>query len=161
MKMRSRVADALKVAKHLQATPVPSDHPYHTDADMAILHNLGIETEAVVHNARPGTLYDEALRYEKGSAILSTGALAAFSGAKTGRSPLDKRVVEEASTKDDIWWGPVNVKLSEKSFTINRERAIDYLNTRPRLYVFDGFAGWDPDYRYKSLERECEQVSEH
>lgn len=37
----------------------------------------------------------QALRYEKGSAILSTGALAAFSGAKTGRSPLDKRVVEE------------------------------------------------------------------
>ena len=26
---------------------------------MAILHNLGIETEAVHHNARPGTLYDE------------------------------------------------------------------------------------------------------
>ena len=37
----------------------------------------------------------KALRYEKGSAILSTGALAAFSGAKTGRSPLDKRVVLE------------------------------------------------------------------
>ena len=29
------------------------------DADMAILHNLGIETDAVIHNARPGTLYDE------------------------------------------------------------------------------------------------------
>merc|ERR1712129_649081 len=25
----------------------------------------------------------------------------------------------------------------------------DYLNTRKRLYVFDGFAGWDPKYRYK------------
>ena len=37
----------------------------------------------------------QALRYEKGSAILSTGALAALSGAKTGRSPLDKRVVLE------------------------------------------------------------------
>jgi ATP-dependent phosphoenolpyruvate carboxykinase len=32
---------------------------------------------------------------------------------------------------------------------INRERAIDYLNTRPRLYVFDGYAGWDPKYRIK------------
>lgn len=30
------------------------------DADMAILNDLGIETEAVYHNARPGTLYDEA-----------------------------------------------------------------------------------------------------
>ena len=30
---------------------------------------------------------------------------------------------------------------------VNRERAIDYLNTRSRLYVFDGFAGWDPKHR--------------
>ena len=52
---------------------------------MELLHNLGIHTEWVQHNARPGTLYDEALRYEKGSAILSTGALAAFSGALCGR----------------------------------------------------------------------------
>lgn len=26
---------------------------------------------------------------------------------------------------------------------INRERAIDYLNTRNRIYVVDGYAGWD------------------
>ena len=26
---------------------------------------------------------------------------------------------------------------------------IDYLNTRDRLYCFDGFAGWDPKYRIK------------
>jgi phosphoenolpyruvate carboxykinase (ATP) len=38
---------------------------------------------------------------------------------------------------------PVNVWL------INRERAIDYLNTRSRIYVFDGYAGWDPRYRIK------------
>ncbi|CAK9004472.1 unnamed protein product [Durusdinium trenchii] len=147
--IRAPVAEALKVARHDEAMMVPKDWAQFDDADMKILHNLGIETDAVIHNARPGTLYDEALRYEKGSAILSTGALAAYSGAKTGRSPLDKRVVEEESTVDDIWWGSVNVKLAEKSFIINRERAIDYLNTRPRLYVLDGFAGWDPDYRYK------------
>ncbi|TPX73698.1 phosphoenolpyruvate carboxykinase (ATP) [Chytriomyces confervae] len=39
--------------------------------------------------------------------------------------------------------------MSENAFMVNRERAIDYLNTRPRLYVFDGFAGWDPKYRIK------------
>ena len=27
------------------------------------------------------------------------------------------------------------------TFEINRERAIDYLNTRELVYVFDGFAG--------------------
>jgi len=30
---------------------------------------------------------------------------------------------------------------------INRERAIDYLNTRNRIYVIDGYAGWDERYR--------------
>mmetsp|Transcript_3441 Transcript_3441/g.5770 ORF Transcript_3441/g.5770 Transcript_3441/m.5770 type:complete len:589 (+) Transcript_3441:36-1802(+) len=149
MKIRSPVAEALKVTSSTVSGKLPKNLPHHADADMAILHNLGIETEAVHHNARPGTLYDEALRYEKGSAILSTGALAAFSGAKTGRSPLDKRVVMEPTTKDDVWWGTVNLPLSENSFKINRERAIDYLNTRPRLYVLDGFAGWDPEFRYK------------
>lgn len=41
------------------------------------------------------------------------------------------------------------MKMDERVFLINRERAIDYLNTHPRLYVFDGFAGWDPKYRKK------------
>ena len=52
------------------------------------------------------------------------------------------------------------------TFEINRERAIDYLNTRDNVYVFDGYAGvstrnispstitdrteqWDPRYRIK------------
>ena len=39
--------------------------------------------------------------------------------------------------------------MTEHVFMVNRERAIDYLNTRRRLYVFDGFAGWDPKYRIK------------
>ena len=34
-------------------------------------------------------------------------------------------------------------------FEINRESAIDYFDTCERLYVFDGFAGWDPAYRIK------------
>eukprot|EP00435_Cladocopium_sp_Y103_P006970 s4107_g2.t1 len=146
---RSKIAEALKSSPASMKHQFPADYHIFEDADLELLHNLGIHTEWVQHNARPGTLYDEALRYEKGSAILSTGALAAFSGAKTGRSPLDKRVVLEESTENDVWWGPVNVPLSENTFKINRERAIDYLNTRERLYVFDGFAGWDPDYRYK------------
>jgi phosphoenolpyruvate carboxykinase (ATP) len=39
--------------------------------------------------------------------------------------------------------------MDEHTFEINRERAIDYLNTRENVYVFDGFAGWDPKYRIK------------
>ena len=113
------------------------------------LDPYGIHVADVRRNPCPPTLYEDALRYEKGSAITATGALVAMSGEKTGRSPTDKRIVDEPTSTDDVWWGPVNVKLNEHTFQINRERAIDYLNTRDRLYVIDGFAGWDEKYRIK------------
>ncbi|KAJ2584906.1 Protein kinase C-like 1 [Coemansia sp. RSA 1836] len=116
----------------------------------AAINTEGIEfADKLRRNLSPSQLYEDALRYEPGTAISSTGALIATSGKKTGRSPRDKRVVEEASTVDDVWWGPVNKKLSKESFSVNYERAVNYLNTRDRLYVFDGYAGWDPKYRIK------------
>jgi phosphoenolpyruvate carboxykinase (ATP) len=108
-----------------------------------------ITVKEVYRNASPAFYYEAALRFEKGSAISSTGALIAYSGAKTGRSPTDKRIVDEADSSKDVWWGSVNIKLEPEIFLINRERAIDYLNTRERLYVVDGYAGWDPKYRLK------------
>ena len=38
---------------------------------------------------------------------------------------------------------------NQQAFYVNRERATDYLNTREKLYVVDGFAGWDPDHQIK------------
>lgn len=58
-----------------------------------------------VPNPSVAALYEDALVYETGSAMTSTGALTAYSGAKTGRSPLDKRVVKEPSSENEIWWG--------------------------------------------------------
>src|SRR6266852_4537586 len=98
----------------------------------------------VFRNLNPAKLYEEAIRYEPNTTISSAGALIAYSGAKTGRSPKDKRVVKHPNSQKDIWWGPVNFPMEEQYFLINRERAKDYLNTRDRLYVVDGFAGWDP-----------------
>jgi ATP-dependent phosphoenolpyruvate carboxykinase len=102
-----------------------------------------------VRNPTTAVLYELALQYEQGTSITSSGALAAYSGEKTGRSPADKRITDEETTTNDIWWGPVNHKLSEHSYMINHERAIDYLNTRPRIFVIDGYAGWDPNHRIK------------
>src|SRR5499433_3144177 len=113
------------------------------------LEKQGIAVHELHRNASPAFLYEAALRFEKGSTISSTGALIAYSGKKTGRSPTDKRVVDEPEVRDDVWWGNVNIKLDPQSFLINRERAIDYLNTRERLYVIDGFAGWDPKFQLK------------
>lgn len=109
----------------------------------------GISVKDLIRNAPPSRLYEEAIRFERDSCIADSGALVAYSGSKTGRSPKDKRIVEQGETAKDVWWGTVNFPLDPKTFSINRERAVDYLNTRERLYYFDGFAGWDPKLRIK------------
>jgi len=123
-----------------------------TDLDGCDVYDLGaasgdVTAPEIYHNSPPALLYEHALQYEEGSQIVSSGALAVMSGRKTGRSPGDKRVVEEASSVDDIWWGKVNKKLDIMSFLSNRERATDYLNLQERLYVVDAWAGWEASYR--------------
>jgi len=113
------------------------------------LEKYDIHVQRIIRNAPPAELYEAALKNEAGSAISSTGALIAYSGEKTGRSPKDKRIVDEPRSRDHVWWGDVNIKLDEHIFMVNRERAVDYLNTRDQLYVVDGFAGWDERYRFK------------
>ncbi len=112
------------------------------------LSQYEIEVERVLRNTSPAVLYEAAVRHD-GGAISSTGALIAMSGVKTGRSPKDKRIVDHPDSSADIWWGSINIRMDERTFLTNRQRAIDYLNTRPRLYVIDAFAGWDPSYRLK------------
>ncbi len=112
------------------------------------LSPVGIQVSDVVRNATPARLYEYAI-IDHDAVIASSGALATRSGDKTGRSPKDKRIVESPATEKDIWWGDVNIRMTERSFMINRQRARDYLNTRKRLFVTDGFAGWDPRYRLK------------
>ena len=64
-------------------------------------------------NAPVALLYEDAIRNE-GAIISSSGALINFSGKKTGRSPKDKRIVYEETSKDEIWWGSVNIKMDER-----------------------------------------------
>ena len=109
----------------------------------------GIAVEEVRRNLPASRLYEEAIRFDPKTRIAASGALVAYSGSKTGRSPKDKRIVRQPGSEADVWWGPVNVPLEPYSFQINRERAKDYLNTRPHVYCFDGFAGWDPAHRVK------------
>ena len=112
------------------------------------LRSYGILVGDVWRNAVPARLYEAAVLHDKG-AVSAAGALISMSGSKTGRSPKDKRVVRHPASEADVWWGDVNIPLDQETFATNRERAIDFLNSRPRLYVFDGFAGWHPKYRLK------------
>ena len=119
------------------------------------MRNLGIINRHIYRNLKVPEYYmmtigkDPANPLTKNTTISSTGALCAFSSKATGRSPKDKRIVEEETTKNDIWWGKVNMPIPERSWQINKQRAIDYLNNRPYLYVIDGYVGWDPKYRFK------------
>ncbi len=113
------------------------------------LRNYGIEVANVLRNMSTAALCEEAIRSEPGTSLSDTAALIAYSGDKTGRSPKDKHIVKHPGSANDVWWGPVNIEITESVFMVNRERAIDYLNTRQRLYCVDGYAGWDPDYRIR------------
>lgn len=119
------------------------------------MKNLGIINRHIYRNLKVPEYYEMCLGKEpanpltRQTTISCTGALCAYSAKATGRSPKDKRIVLEETSKDDIWWGPVNIPIGEKSWIINKQRAIDYLNNRPYLYVVDGYAGWDLRYRLK------------
>ena len=58
------------------------------------LKEFGLNVAEVHHNLPPSALYEHAIRYDKDASIADNGALVAYSGAKTGRSPKDKRIVK-------------------------------------------------------------------
>ena len=113
------------------------------------LTQYGIEVQNIFRNTSVPSLYEIGLRREEGTAISDVGALLVYSGEKTGRSPKDKRIVKHPDSQNNIDWGDINMALDNHTYMINKERAIDYLNTRERIFVVDAFAGWDPNYRLK------------
>jgi phosphoenolpyruvate carboxykinase (ATP) len=134
----------MAATESLVKEPLLDEAPRRAPFDLT---QYGITVRDIRRNLSPALLYTEAIQGDVKCTIADTGALIALSGEKTGRSPKDKRIVQHPDSKDEIWWGSVNVPIDEDTFETNRERAIDYLNTRQRLYVVDAFAGWDPKHR--------------
>lgn len=76
----------------------------------------------------------------------------------SGGVPLTSRwtSVSRISPPDFLETLFLTLHLTLDTFEINRERAIDYLNTRDNVYVFDGYAGVrirssPPSPRFSSL----------
>src|SRR3954465_1863226 len=84
-----------------------------------ILKKYNLSVGEIHRNLAPSALYEHAIRYEKDASIAENGALVAYSGAKTGRSPKDKRVVKHPASEKEVWWGKVNIALDHHSFAIN------------------------------------------
>ena len=110
------------------------------------LENHGIgNVNQIFWNLNPPTLLEHAILRREG--ILSnTGALVVRTGQRTGRSPKDKYIIEEPSSRHRLWWGEVNVPFSEESFDMLFGRILAYLQGMD-LYVQDCYAGADPEYR--------------
>jgi phosphoenolpyruvate carboxykinase (ATP) len=110
--------------------------------------NLDIDIDESRHNLTTALLVEEAIRNGEGM-LGAEGPLVVSTGQYTGRSPKDKFVVEEPSSKDNIWWasaGGANQPLNEKNFDKIRARMMDYIAGK-KLYVQDVFVGADPNYR--------------
>ncbi|MFQ5584128.1 MAG: phosphoenolpyruvate carboxykinase (ATP), partial [Calditrichia bacterium] len=87
------------------------------------------------------------LAIKRGEGVLAhNGAFIVVTGARTGRSPMDRFIVKEASSETDIAWGKVNVPISEKSFDYLYKKVLAYLDGRD-LFVQDLFVGQHPQYR--------------
>lgn len=106
------------------------------------LKNLG----TVYRNLSVAKLVEHALARGEG-VLAENGALCIKTGKYTGRSPEDKFIVDEASCHDEVDWGQTNVPISEKNFNRLYRRVISYVQGRD-LYIFDGYVGADPKYRF-------------
>jgi len=105
------------------------------------LANMG----EIFYNLSTAELYEHALFNDEGM-LTEHGALNVNSAPYTGRRPNDKFVVEEASSKDDVWWGKVNKPFSEEKFNALKKRVFAYLQNRD-VYVHDVVAGSDEKYK--------------
>jgi phosphoenolpyruvate carboxykinase (ATP) len=85
---------------------------------------------------------------ENGEGVIGPrGATIVDTGKYTGRSPKDKYIVDESTSTENIWWGDVNQKLDESIFDELYNKIINYYNTDDsKTYLFDGFAGFDPNH---------------
>jgi phosphoenolpyruvate carboxykinase (ATP) len=79
--------------------------------------------------------------------LTATGALAVTTGAFTGRSPKDKYIVDEPSSRDAIWWGEVNQPMTEARFDALVRDVEAHLGDR-ETWTQHLAVGADPEYRY-------------
>ncbi len=100
----------------------------------------------MLNNLSVPQLMEKALERNEGK-LSSTGSLVVSTGKYTGRSPKDKFIVDEPSVKDKINWGSVNQSISPEHFDRLYKKVINYLSEKEEVFVFDGFAGADPEHR--------------
>ena len=112
-------------------------------------------TTEIVYNPSYETLYEEETKpgltgYEVGHKT-ELGAVDVFTGIYTGRSPKDKFIVMDDTSRDTVWWTSDEYKndnhpASEEAWKAVKEIAKKELSNK-KLYVVDGFCGANKDTR--------------
>ncbi len=124
------------------SSPVASTLDESPEFDPAAL-GIG-HPDRVWANLSPAALTEHAVR--RGEALLTDlGAVVAYTGKRTGRSPKDKFTVKEPLVADQIDWTS-NQPMTPATFAKLRDLVRAYLQHR-ELFVFDGFAAADPKHR--------------
>lgn len=109
------------------------------------LEKYGIKNSSVHYQLPPEELHEITL--EKGQGVESrSGALAVNTGEFTGRSPKDRFIVEDEITKDEVWWGDINIPFDQQKFDALYERVVNYLSGK-ELFVRDSYACSDEKYK--------------
>ncbi|MBR5869141.1 MAG: phosphoenolpyruvate carboxykinase (ATP), partial [Clostridia bacterium] len=88
--------------------------------------------------------------YEKGQ-VTELGAVNVMTGIYTGRSPKDKFIVMDDTSKNTVWWTSDEFKNDNKPASIEalnacKKLAMDQLSNK-KLYVMDLFCGTNKDSR--------------
>ena len=112
-------------------------------------------TTEIVHNPSYELLFEEETKasnegYEKGQNT-EEDAVNVMTGIYTGRSPKDKYIVEDANSKDTVWWDSAeypndNHKMSEETWAVVKDIAKNELSNK-KLFVVDAFCGANADTR--------------
>ncbi len=112
----------------------------------ALLSLCGINASKKVHvNPSVPVLIEHALARKEGQ-LTDTGALVAYTGARTGRSPKDRFIVRDDTTMTDVDWGPINQPVEPEHFERIRQRVVEHLQGQ-ELFICDGEACADPAHR--------------
>ncbi len=110
----------------------------------AQLESIGLTVGSAHRNLPAAELTARSLARQEGI-LAANGALVVHTGARTGRSPADRFIVDEAAA-DGVAWSQVNQKCTPELFDRMLRKASTYLHSR-EVFVFDGYAGADKAYR--------------
>jgi phosphoenolpyruvate carboxykinase (ATP) len=108
-------------------------------------HGIEAKSGTSYWNLPAAALVEEAIRRGEGT-LAAAGPFCAVTAPYTGRSPNDKFVVEEPSSKDKVWWGKVNQPISEAHYDRLRAKVVAQLESVDR-FVLDCHLGADARYR--------------